>query len=204
MARSRSSRLRARCWRSRGLKQTGDLAWQCLGDLQQFAEGPCARIQLADSGGDSSGPSSGHGHRRCCSPHLLFPLLSVAVVEAANGHCYAGHDACGKRGWVEPVDAPEAEPTAGQGPAAGLPCEAGGGPVRRQAEQGRHMPYHRRPGMETLSPVRFPSRQVFLRRTAGGLERLGTSLDMAAPGTWQHHMRLYIRHTGRFGRCCAS
>ena len=39
--------------------------------------------------------------------------------------------------------------------------------------------------------IRFPSRQVFLRRTAGGLERLGmtwTRMDMAAPGTWQQHM----------------
>ena len=37
-----------------------------------------------------------------------------------------------------------------------------------------------------FGPRARPSRQVFLRRTAGGLERLGmtwTRMDMAAPGT---------------------
>ena len=50
---------------------------------------------------------------------------------------------------------------------------------------------------EGLSPDSFPLAPS-LRRTAGGLERLGmtwTRMDMAAPGTWQQnkqHKILYI------------
>ena len=49
---------------------------------------------------------------------------------------------------------------------------------------------------EGLSRIRFPSARF--SEEDGGLERLGitwTRMDMAAPGTWQHHMQhkiLYI------------